>query len=435
MQIYKFGGSILHDSKDLESLCDTLLRAGSEKVVVVLSALGSFTRDLDSASLIAATGALEDACTKVQENRRRTHDLAVATLREQPSLQSFLQKDAELDERCTNILRGISITRQRTARVGHMIRALGEDWAVALISAVMLERGIDHAVVDARSVVRTHSIHGDIRPDILSTTAAVRSVLLPELRRHDRLVIQGYVASDEHGETSTMGSESSNLTAALLGKILEADGVTVFSDVAGIMSIDPDLCSDARVMDRLDYASAHRLAVHGMKILYPTMIPLLAESSIPLVVRSLHDTTAPGTVIHDTHASLPLRCVICQYPVHSTQRNLPLFERESMSLRTDGTESNPLLQVRAASGSIEILSAHQHEAHDRETNPDSSFVTVFHEGIATAAILSAAAAFMTRQDGSRMGTWTVAADITCMSVPRELTVPLASLMHAAILPS
>ncbi|MFM7774590.1 MAG: hypothetical protein ACKO9V_07075, partial [Candidatus Kapaibacterium sp.] len=183
MRIYKFGGSILRNSNDMEALCETILRAGEGPLVIVISALGSFTRDLESASLLASSGAREKAVSLIEESRWRTLQLADAVLRKDVGSEEFRQRDHELYTRCMDLLRGISITGQRTTRVGHMIRALGEDWAMALVSAVLRERGIRHSTMDARLVVRTGPAHGECRPDLTSTREQVRALLRPELDR------------------------------------------------------------------------------------------------------------------------------------------------------------------------------------------------------------------------------------------------------------
>ncbi|MFM8471908.1 MAG: hypothetical protein ACKOBV_00120, partial [Candidatus Kapaibacterium sp.] len=380
----------------------------------------------------------EKAVSLIEESRWRTLQLADAVLRKDVGSGEFRQRDHELYTRCMDLLRGISITGQRTTRVGHLIRALGEDWAMALVSAVLRERGIRHSTMDARLVVRTGPAHGECRPDLTSTREQVRTLLRPELDRSSRVLIQGYVGADAEGETTTMGSESSNLTAAILGRLLSADSVTVFSNVPGVMTIDPGICADARVVRRLDYASAHRLAVHGVKILYPTMVPLLAEASIPLVMRPLHDADAPGTVVHDVPGSSPLRCIVRHAAVRASVHPHPMHAPEGTAEHVLPTaKDEEMIRIHAASCVIQVRGVRDTDTSDSRDDSVSGLLTVFHEGIAGTDILTAASSFLSAHGHARegaMGAWTLGPELTCLNIPCALAEPLAIRLHSMLHP-
>lgn len=442
MQILKFGGSILRTSNDITRLCDivaatrahgTDAATGSGKAVIVVSALGASTRNLETASLLAATGKYSNAVDVVDRLRQGIMDLAQGVLRKEQTIESFKSRDFELFARCCSILQGISITRQRTTRVGHIIRALGEDWAIALVSLALRERDIVFEEIDARSVMKTHTTAGESVPDMDATADAVHSFVVPALRRSSTVLIQGYVASDDIGDTTTMGSESSNLTAAVLGRILAAESVTVYSDVPGIMTIDPNVCQDAQVIEQLDYSSAHKLAVHGVKILYPTMIPILEAASIPLNVCSLRPSSSQGTTIRHTSTSSPLRSIICQYP--TTQR-LESKLNDNGSYKSPNEVvinlGNELIRAESASIRARIVDSSLQQDHEDGTEITTGLITIFHSGVTTVQILQSVTNYSQLQSVSHVGVWTFGPETTCVNIQAQHLQPLATHIHALL---
>ncbi|MFM2134224.1 MAG: hypothetical protein RL156_1505, partial [Bacteroidota bacterium] len=332
----------------------------------------------------------------------------------------------QITERANSIIHGIHVTRQRTHRVGHMFRALGEDWAVALIGAALRKYSVGSEPVDARRVIRTSDHNRAVCvPDYEQTFAAVQTIVAPALQRSGCVLIQGYVGSDYQGETTTMGSESSNLSAALLASCLPADSVTLFTDVPGVMSADPLEAGDAQLIESMDYHTAHRLAVHGVKLLFPTMIPLLQNAGIPLVVRSLHRPEGIGTTISSRPAMRSVRCVI-------TQGARVAFN--DFASPTTNDESDILL-VQSASGTVHIghdSSIAKVDSGDSE-NSAIALVSVFHQGIPGADVLKQAAECAASGEIAIRGLWTLAPDLCCIAVPEDHQRQIAAHLHGMLI--
>lgn len=423
MNICKFGGSILNSANNISLLCQAVASLRSEGVVVVVSALSSTTRELEKASMDASVGNIDAALSAIRLIEDRTASLAHEFLGDGPEWAGYCSAAGDIANRATTILRGISATRQRTNKVGHMFRALGEDWALALIGAALRKHSVDSETVDARRVIRTSDHNRAVCvPDFEQTFAAVQAIVAPALQRSGCVLIQGYVGSDNQGETTTMGSESSNLSAALLASCLPADSVTLFTDVPGVMSADPLEADDAQLIESMDYHTAHRLAVHGVKLLFPTMIPLLQNAGIPLVVRSLHRPEGIGTTISSTPAIRSVRCIISQ--------GARIAFNDFASPTTN--DERDILLVQSASGNVHI--GHCSEIALRDTGDSAiSLVTVFHQGIPGADILKQAAERAASGEIAIRGVWTLAPDLCCIAVPEEHQSQIAAHLHGMLI--
>jgi aspartate kinase len=427
MNVFKFGGSILNNSNDIDALCNIVASAQNHELVIVVSALGSSTRSFDAASLQARDGDFSGAVRAVESLREYIIALADSVLRSATSRQRFHAEDLRLFEIACSLLRGISITRQRTVRSGNAIRALGEDYARFLIAEVLFERGIANESIDARSVIRTKAGRHEAAPDMYATASLVDTTIRPLLRAGRPLILQGYVASDAEGITTTMGKESSNLTAAVIANILGAEAVTVFTNVDGVMSVDPLMCESARTIPILSYYEAHILALQGVKVLYPTMIPMLESRSIPLHIRSLHSAgsaSTGGTTISRIDSSSSLRCI-----VHHDRTRLEVHQplsltRQPYSSFSDSEES--LVHVRTATFGVDVVADDTSDAPTDSPLPHS-LLSVFHDGLPCSTLMRTTIEICGNIE--ELGFWSVGPHLSCIRIPTPLLRATASRLH------
>lgn len=280
-------------------MASILRRYPDERQVVVVSAFGAATRDLDFAARLAVKGMADDATERcrhvVDDHRTLVRDLIPsATVRE--ALDVLLQA-CETD--IVDLLTGIAITRQLSARTLDALLAYGEFMALHIARHVLTAENLDATSVDVRNVLVTTNDFGRAVPLVDATRVRVDHALRPLLEEHAIVVTQGFVGRSADGETTTMGRESSNLTASLLGALLGASEVTIWTDVDGIRSADPSLCDGTYPRPRLSYREARLAATHGVKLLYPTMIEPAERTATPIRIAAAAHPDAPGTVIDD----------------------------------------------------------------------------------------------------------------------------------------
>src|SRR5256884_595183 len=151
--------------------------------------------------------------------------------------------------------------------------------------------------VDALEVVQSDGTFGHASPDLARTDRAARKVLGPLLARGAVPVVPGFLAATPDGQVATLGRGGSDLTATLLGRALGARDVALWKDVPGLLTADPRVVPDARVVPQLHVREAAELAYYGAKVLYPRALIPLGQRNIAIHIRSFADPSSPGTEI------------------------------------------------------------------------------------------------------------------------------------------
>jgi aspartate kinase len=170
------------------------------------------------------------------------------------------------------------------------------------VAACLANAGIASQWCDARGVIRTDARHGCASPDLAATADAVTRLVRPALALNRVVVLGGFVGSGPAGETTTLGRGGSDYSAAIVGACLQADEIEIWTDVDGVLSADPRVVADARVLPALSYEDAYALATFGAKVLHPKTIEPAAALGIPVVVRNSRRPAEPGTRI-DAHGA------------------------------------------------------------------------------------------------------------------------------------
>ena len=296
MTVMKFGGAVLRNAAGFGCM-SSILRGHAAPAVVVVSAFGSSTRMLEAAAEAARNGEQELALAMGRSVVAENKELARAILTDEATAEALTALADSVEQRLLNYLRGVAITRQLTGRTLDLIRSFGEFLALHIAKHFLENSGISAAAADSASLIVTDDRHGAATPLPEPTRRRLEEALPRLFETHDTAVIQGYVARGAHGEITTMGRESSNLTAALLGELLRADEVTIWTDAEGIFSADPAVVTDAIPVISMNYDDAENAAHNGVKPLYPTMIEPLRRAQVRLTYRSAFNPSGRQTVI------------------------------------------------------------------------------------------------------------------------------------------
>lgn len=286
MQVMKFGGAVLKSINGFVSMLDILKNYGNEPLLIVISAFSKSTTQLRTAAITAETG-LENKSYKILDT----------VIEENTNFYKTLLKDNENIERLNiffkkatkeirSLLKGISITREVTPRTMDLILSYGEYFALRIVSEYLSSQNFVFEIVNAADVIVSNDNYGSATPIIEKTRKNVAKFILPALKSKGIVLTQGFVARTESGEISTMGMESSNLTAAVLANMLEASSLVVWTDVEGFRSADPKIIVNTKPIPKLSYQSARFLSLSGMKLLYPSMLDYLEEKGIKLIYKS-----------------------------------------------------------------------------------------------------------------------------------------------------
>ncbi len=294
MLIMKFGGSVLRDEQGFRRMASILGALTGERVLVVVSAFSTVTRDLDAMSALAANGDLVNALSALERLRQ---DLSALCPPPSACPADLAETLRQCFDELQSLLRAMSVTRQRTARIRDRFLAYGEFLSLHVSHAHLEAAGIPSTRVDVREVLITDDTFGAAEPNIEKTRVGVDHRLLPLFASHSMVITQGFVGCTEHGDTTTMGKESSNLTASFLGSLLHAREIVIWTDVEGVRSADPTFCEHTVVRSHLTYAQARVAAHHGVKLLYPTMIEPAERENIPIRIAHAEHPKGGHTVI------------------------------------------------------------------------------------------------------------------------------------------
>ena len=293
--IHKFGGAALAGASAIAHVGALLAEPSDERRVVVVSALQSVTDSLLRAVHSATDGNSGEADTIARELTERHASVAhaVVTGKERGPVEREL---ALLAEALTDNLAALAPPHTDRAQRRDAVLAHGERAAAQIVSGMLRASGTPSVVIDATRLIETDGRHGNAAPDFARSEVATRSVLLPQLDEDVIVVVPGYIGNGPDGQVVTLGRGGSDLTATVLGRALSARNVTLWKDVAGVMTADPRLVPGARVVPFLDVREASELAYYGAKVLHPrTLMPLLGGTTLRL--RPFADLAAHGTSI------------------------------------------------------------------------------------------------------------------------------------------
>lgn len=297
--VHKFGGVALANAAAIRHAVGIVVRSETRGVAVVLSAMGGVT---DALLDIAAMAKRRDRAgiTNAIAALRQRHYAAANDLAIDPaSVKRLIAEIARALDDLARITRRITAAPKRlTPAVTDRILARGERLSARLFCAALAARGVDAEYVDATRVIHANGRHGDAAPDFERTARSVRGELLARMERGVIPVVPGFIARAASGAVVTLGRGGSDLTATLIGRSLGNAGatVTLWKDVPGVLTADPRVVPDARLIPRVHVREAAELAYYGAKVLHPRALLGLGEG-MRLFIRPLADPESPGTEI------------------------------------------------------------------------------------------------------------------------------------------
>jgi aspartate kinase len=292
----KFGGTSVGDVAAFERVLHIVLSQIEKKPVVVVSAMTRVTDALLAVFDIAKKGEYYTAVADLEPLFDRHVEITKHFL-PNGTPSSF---DTELkfarDELADLLMR----TARRSlplAMLKDAIVSYGEQLSSRLLTEVLKARGINARHVDSRRLIMTDDEFGAAQPVIDETNEIVRLELTPILSADEVPVMGGFIAGNRAGETTTLGRGGSDYSAALIASAIGAGELQIWTDVTGVMTCDPRICSEARTIPVLSYEEAAELAYFGAKVLHPKTIKPAVDSSIPVRVCNTFKPDEVGTMI------------------------------------------------------------------------------------------------------------------------------------------
>jgi bifunctional aspartokinase / homoserine dehydrogenase 1 len=299
MQVLKFGGSSVANGENINKVVALVQEALTrDRTILVVSALGGVTDILIQAGLLAAAGdeAYKDKL-QVVEHRHLETVRTLFPLTRQSSVLSLVKKRCnEIEDICN----GIFLLNELSARTRDKIVSYGELLSSLIISARFETLDIENAWKDSRELIVTDSQFGYAAVDFARTNEQVRHFF--NTTKASLFVLPGFIAADSHGITTTLGRGGSDYTAAIYAAAVDASLVEIWTDVSGMMTADPRLVSNVKLIPHISYQEAMELSHFGAKVIYPPTIQPVMSKGIPVWIKNTFAPADPGTVIeHDSN--------------------------------------------------------------------------------------------------------------------------------------
>jgi aspartate kinase len=303
----KFGGTSVGSVEALAQAA-SIIEDNAEawdRIVVVVSAMSGVTDALIKGARTAAGGDDQTYRAIVAELRIR-HYRAVDGLISADGERTVLLTtiDDALDEFAA-FCHSVYILGETTPRAMDTISSIGERINARTLSALLRQRGLASEGVDASELIVTDDTFQNAVPLMAETRERVAAKLVPFLDQSVIPVVTGFIGATAEGVTTTLGRGGSDYSAAILGAATDSEEVWTWTDVDGVMTADPRLVSDARVIPVLSYSEVSELAYFGAKVLHPRTMRPLIERGIPLWVKNTFDPSVPGTCIVGEPESVP----------------------------------------------------------------------------------------------------------------------------------
>lgn len=302
MQVLKFGGTSVANAENISKVAAIIRHAveseaspavNSRGAVVVVSALGGVTDLLLQCGSLAAAG--DESYQQKLELIEQRHLDAVRKLipaSNQSSLLSLVKKQCnEIEDIC----KGIYLLRELTPRTVDSILSYGELIASRIVSDHLNAQGQVNSWKDARELIRTDSSFTHASVNFELTTKLIKEYF--KAVDVGITVVPGFVAADAHGITTTLGRGGSDYTASIFAAVLEAHCLEIWTDVNGMMTADPRLVPNARIISSISYQEAMELSHFGAKVIYPPTIQPVMRCGIPVKIKNTFEPANEGTLI------------------------------------------------------------------------------------------------------------------------------------------
>jgi aspartokinase/homoserine dehydrogenase 1 len=298
LRVVKFGGTSVGDPIRIRKVVEIIRDSARDSdLVVVVSAMSGVTNKLVEAATRSEAGDFRSVEMIFEELRDR-HRVVVNELVRSVTLRSCMNRGIEqVFQDGERLCQGTALLRELTPRARDSISSLGERLSAPIVAAVLSEAGLISQSIEAAELIVTDSCHGAADPIMPATRQLCEARLRPLLGQGIIPVVTGFIGATEQGVLTTLGRGGSDYSATILGAALDADEVTIWTDVDGLMTADPRLVPGAVTIPEISYREAAELAHFGAKVLHPKTISAVTLCGIPLWIRNTFSPEHPGTRI------------------------------------------------------------------------------------------------------------------------------------------
>lgn len=293
MKVYKFGGASINSIDRIKNVGNIIASSQGEKLLIIISAMGKTTNALEKVAEAFFSGRKDDALNLFQTIKQQHLD----TLK-YLTVTGWQAAENHLKDFFTEVewLLHDKPVRQYDYYYDQIVCS-GELMSTAMVSHYLNERGIRNTWLDVRDIIRTDDNFRDAGIDWDYTSQRIGEDVQNAFRQTDIIITQGFIGSTDENESTTLGREGSDYSAAIFANLLPGESVTIWKDVEAVMSADPKKYPEASIIPALSFLEVIEMAYYGAQVIHPKTIKPLQNKNIPLYVKSFIDPSLPGTSI------------------------------------------------------------------------------------------------------------------------------------------
>ena len=291
MKVFKFGGASIQSIEGIKNTAAIIQSYSHEKLFIIISAMGKTTNALEKVNEAFFAGDNETALT-LFENIKTEHNTVAKQLGILPNAELII-KDIY-----TEIEWLLHDKPVRDFDYSYdQIVCSGELLSTAIVSSYLQQNNCPNKWIDVRDIFRTDDNFREATIDWNFTQAKVEAEIKPLFDSYNVVITQGFIGATDENESTTLGREGSDYSAAIFANMLQADSQTIWKDVEGVMNADPKKFADAEIIQALSYNEVIEMAYYGAQVIHPKTIKPLQNKNIPLHVKCFLKPTLAGTVI------------------------------------------------------------------------------------------------------------------------------------------
>ena len=287
-KIFKFGGSSIKGYDDIKYIARIISSFKSKKLIIVFSAIGNVTNMLEE--VVDSYLQRDEKQKKKLEILKNLHYDIINNLFNENENENIKNEVFNLFLEIEWILEEEPINDRDY--IYDQIVSIGELLSTKILSNYLLSVGFDNEWVDARDLIRTNNSFKNAKINWIETSELVRKKIC-----NKNIITQGFIGGTSENYTTTLGREGSDFTAAILAYVLDANNITIWKDVPGLMNADPQYFSHAKLFSEVSFDEAIELAYYGAKVIHPKTIQPLKKKNIPLTIKSFLNPEKKGTTI------------------------------------------------------------------------------------------------------------------------------------------
>ena len=330
LRIFKFGGALMKDADGVRKVASIIEEYSCEPLVVVVSALGKTTNALEN---------ILDLVLRGEKNEIQAAYFNLKTYHIELINVLFGEKSYDIIVKIEEIFRelwdALIEEYENEFYAYDQIVGFGEQFSSLIVTEILTERNLPIKNIDARKIIVTDSNFTDASINWRYTDKAVDALVKTTIDNKEIVLTQGFTGADESGNYTTLGREGSDFTAAILANLLDANEVTIWKDVPGLMNADPNRFENTVKLEKISYYEAIELAFYGASVIHPKTIQPLKEKNIPLNVQSFKNPNLkPSVISSDTSEDDKIHKVIIkdkQLLLSITSKNLDFISEDNLT--------------------------------------------------------------------------------------------------------